>query len=47
MTAEQSRNVLRDRLSDSALCNAQSFTHDLEEAYRNMWRDWCNNQIGK
>ena len=40
-TVQQLRNTLRDRVSNSTLCDARSFTHYLEEAYRNMWRDWC------
>jgi predicted O-linked N-acetylglucosamine transferase (SPINDLY family) len=35
------RRGLRQRLTDSVLCDAAGFTRNLEEAYREMWRAWC------
>jgi protein O-GlcNAc transferase len=32
------RTTLRARMARSALCNAQAFAHELETAYRTMWR---------
>ncbi len=31
---------LRERVRQSPLCDAEGFTHSLEAAYRQMWRDW-------
>lgn len=36
------RETLRERMRSSPLMDAVSFTRDLEEAYRKMWRDWCH-----
>jgi predicted O-linked N-acetylglucosamine transferase (SPINDLY family) len=35
------RKCLRDMMSHSPLTDAKKFTHQLEEAYRKMWRTWC------
>ena len=35
------RAGMRDRLKKSDLCNAVGFARGLEEAYRAMWRRWC------
>jgi protein O-GlcNAc transferase len=35
------RAGLRERMAGSSLCDEQSFTRKLEEAYRQMWRTWC------
>jgi len=35
------RQTLRDRMANSALMNAAQFSRDLEDAYREMWRQWC------
>lgn len=35
------RAGLRERMRRSPLCDAQSFTRDLEAAYREMWHKWC------
>jgi protein O-GlcNAc transferase len=35
------RSQLRDRMR-LTLCDAERFTRDLEDAYRTMWRRWCN-----
>jgi predicted O-linked N-acetylglucosamine transferase (SPINDLY family) len=32
---------LRDRMLDSPLCDGATFTRQLEEAYRAMWRRWA------
>jgi protein O-GlcNAc transferase len=34
------RADLRDRMA-TTLCDAERFTRALEDAYRNMWRRWC------
>jgi predicted O-linked N-acetylglucosamine transferase (SPINDLY family) len=38
------RAGMRERMKHSPLCDAKSFTRDLEEAYREMWRTWCGHQ---
>jgi protein O-GlcNAc transferase len=38
---ESIRSGLRERMRISPLCDAPHFTRNLEEAYRNMWRRWC------
>ena len=35
------RSTLRDRMLKSPLCDAQTFTRDIEAAFRQMWHDWC------
>ncbi len=37
----QLRSSLRDRMAQSPLVDAQSFTRNLEAAYRRMWERWC------
>lgn len=36
------REGLRERMTRSSLCNPQSFAGDVEDAYREIWRRWCN-----
>lgn len=38
------RAGLRERMRSSPLCNARTFTRNLENAYREMWRKWCSEQ---
>jgi predicted O-linked N-acetylglucosamine transferase (SPINDLY family) len=35
------RAGMRQRLSESNLCNAEMFAKNVEQAYRAMWRKWC------
>jgi len=35
------RAGLRERLAGSVLCDGPAFTRDMEAAYRDMWRRWC------
>jgi protein O-GlcNAc transferase len=35
------RKELRGMMQASDLMNKKSFAHDVEEAYRAMWRGWC------
>ncbi|MGA3066578.1 MAG: tetratricopeptide repeat protein [Tepidisphaeraceae bacterium] len=35
------RRTLRSRLLASPLMDADAFTRDIESAYRQMWRSWC------
>ena len=35
------RAGLRQRLSDSPLCDGQAFARKVEAAYREIWRAWC------
>jgi protein O-GlcNAc transferase len=36
------RRGLRDRVARSPLCDGIAFTRQLEETYRSLWRNWCN-----
>jgi predicted O-linked N-acetylglucosamine transferase (SPINDLY family) len=38
------RKGLRERMLASPLCDPGRFTRELEEAYRRMWRTWCERQ---
>lgn len=38
------RANLRDRLLASPVCDATGFARKLEEAFRGMWRQWCERQ---
>jgi predicted O-linked N-acetylglucosamine transferase (SPINDLY family) len=38
------RRTLRPRLAASPLTDAKAFTPGLEQAYRRMWRRWCEGQ---
>jgi predicted O-linked N-acetylglucosamine transferase (SPINDLY family) len=40
------REGLRARMAASPLCDAVTFTHHLEQAYRVMWRKWCQATLG-
>ena len=35
------RTSLRPTLEASPLCDAPAFARDVEDAYRQLWRDWC------
>jgi protein O-GlcNAc transferase len=35
------RSTLRERMRQSPLMDARRFACDVEEAYRNIWRKWC------
>jgi protein O-GlcNAc transferase len=35
------RATLRDRMMKSPLCDGKTFTANLEDAYRTMWREYC------
>lgn len=37
----QMRSSLRERMSSSSICDARQGARGLEDAYRNMWRQWC------
>ncbi|MBM3596803.1 MAG: tetratricopeptide repeat protein [Alphaproteobacteria bacterium] len=38
------RTTLRERLAASRLCDAVGGARDLEQAYRRLWRRWCDRQ---
>jgi protein O-GlcNAc transferase len=38
------RGSLRARMKDSPLLDATGFTRNLEQAYRRMWRKWCESK---
>lgn len=40
-TLTSMRAGLRPRLEASPIMDAPAFVHDLEKAFREMWRDWC------
>ena len=39
------RFSMRRRMTESTLCNAGAFAHNVEEAYREMWHKWCKNMV--
>ena len=39
---ESLRQALRPRMQASKLCNGQEFTQVLEQQYRRMWKQWCD-----
>jgi len=39
------RAGLRERVRQSKLCDAAAFTHDVETAFRSIWRGWC--EVGR
>ena len=40
------RATLRQRMEQSPLMDAPRFARDVEAAYRQMWRNWCDGIIG-
>lgn len=36
------RASLRERMANSPLCDVRRYTLDLEQAYRQAWKKWCN-----
>lgn len=38
------RLSMRQRMTESTLCNAGAFARTVEKAYRKMWHKWCRNQ---
>ncbi|MBC7882253.1 MAG: tetratricopeptide repeat protein [Anaerolineae bacterium] len=38
------RGALRQRMQDSLLRDEKGFTNQIESAYRQMWKQWCNRQ---
>ncbi|HYW42860.1 MAG TPA: hypothetical protein VE959_08390 [Bryobacteraceae bacterium] len=40
------RSSMRARLAQSTLCDIAGFTRKLENAYREIWREWCSRQLG-
>jgi predicted O-linked N-acetylglucosamine transferase (SPINDLY family) len=38
------RHMLRERLLTSVICDADSFARKVEQAFRQIWRDWCSTQ---
>lgn len=41
------RASLRDRMLSSPLGDAAGFTRAMEDAYRDMWAQWCATQTSK
>ena len=41
---EELRTGLREQVAESPLCDAKTFTRNLEQTYREMWRGWCAKQ---
>ena len=41
------RAELRPRLAVSDLCDGKKFTSDLEQLYRWIWSEWCENKVNK
>jgi predicted O-linked N-acetylglucosamine transferase (SPINDLY family) len=42
MRLSELRSTLRQRMVTSPLCDAKAFARSMEDAYRTMWRKWCN-----
>ena len=38
------RGALRRRMMASPLCDTERYAHELESAYRGMWKRWCDHQ---
>ena len=38
------RASMRNRMTQHPVCNAKAYAKAIEEAYREMWRQWCNRQ---
>ncbi len=38
----QLRSTLGRRFAESPICDARSYARSVEEAYRRMWRSWCD-----
>lgn len=38
----QLRSTLGRRFAESPICDAKSYARSVEEAYRRMWRSWCD-----
>ena len=38
---ESLRGALRPLMQGSPLCDNETFARNLEDAYRQMWRNWC------
>jgi protein O-GlcNAc transferase len=36
------RSDIRDQMAASPLMDAKSFAREVEAAYRQMWKNWCN-----
>jgi predicted O-linked N-acetylglucosamine transferase (SPINDLY family) len=43
---EELRGSLRQRMQSSPLMNAGQFARDVESAYRDVWRNWCDPSLG-
>jgi len=41
------RASMRTRMAASTLCDAKRFAREVEQAYRQMWRRWCQSQRAK
>jgi protein O-GlcNAc transferase len=38
------RSELRNRMRSSPLLDAEAYTRKVEQAFRDMWGDWCRRQ---
>lgn len=46
MELAQLRSSLRERMQSSPLCGGKEFARSVEDAYRDMWRNWCRTRSG-
>jgi predicted O-linked N-acetylglucosamine transferase (SPINDLY family) len=42
---EQLRGSLRERMQRSPLMDGKRFARNMEQAYRQMWRRWCDSHM--
>ena len=41
------RHNLRQKVAASPIMNQAAFARNMEAAYREMWRKWCSENLGK
>ena len=44
---EELRRTLRDQMVASPLMDAASYARDVEAAFRQAWREWCDDSVSR